>query len=158
MVTPETPLQALLIGSLVAAVWIDHSRHRIPNTLTGALLVGAICLQVLASGLQGLQTALFGAAIGFGIFLLPYLRKGMAAGDVKLMTAVGAALGPQLVVVAACASLVTGAGVGVALLSYRTVRDDPRADALLLMKFPYASAIAIGTVVALAAKEVTWTL
>jgi prepilin peptidase CpaA len=155
---PDALTYSLLLAFLVPAVLIDHQQHRIPNFLSGGLLLIGLLAHVVFSGLEGFTVALFGAAVGFGIFLIPYIRRGMAAGDVKLMAAVGAVLGPEATVVAACVAMISGAGVGILLLSYRSWRDDPRAEALLLMRFPYASAIAMGAAAAVLIKEFRWTL
>ncbi len=49
-----------------------------------------------------------GMALGIGIFILPYLVGGMGAGDVKLMGAVGAVLGPGGVFMAFLATALAG--------------------------------------------------
>lgn len=157
MIHNEPILLAILAMLLVVAVWMDHRNNRIPNWLTGTTLAAGITGQSLANGFGGAGTALAGVLAGFAIFLLPYLKKSMAAGDVKLMAAVGAFVGPQLVLVAAAASMVAGASVGLLLLSVQARRGEtPKASALLTTRFPYASAIAIGTAVALLLKEFPW--
>jgi prepilin peptidase CpaA len=152
-------IPVLALSFLVPAVWLDHRHHRIPNWLTGSLLVAAIVVQSIVQGVTGLGMALGGMLVGFGVFLVPYLKRGMAAGDVKLMAAVGACLGPTLALLAACASLIVGGGIAVLLLTYRYYRESTATvDALLLTRFPYASAIAIGTSAALIIKEIPWIL
>jgi len=114
-------------------------------------------MQTLAAGFAGFTAAAVGVLVGFGVFLLPYSRKSMAAGDVKLMAAAGAFLGAKLVLVAAMVSLIAGASIGLSLLAYRQYRKATvSVDTLLSMKFPYASAIAIGTAVALVTKDLQW--
>ncbi len=82
----------LAIGVLACvgagAVW-DLRWGRIPNRLTyTAIVVGLLARGVLAgwrSSVDGLAAGL----IGGGVFFLFFLVRGMGAGDVKLMTAVG---------------------------------------------------------------------
>jgi prepilin peptidase CpaA len=152
-------LNFTLLALLVPAVWIDQKHHRIPNWLTGSVLAVGICVQTVVYGLSGLGDALGGMLLGFVILLLPYLKGGMAAGDVKLMAAVGACLGPSQALLAACLSLVVGGGIAMLLVSYRYYRESTTTvDSLLTSRFPYASAIAIGTSAALIIKESPWIL
>ncbi len=73
---------------------IDLRQRRIPNVLSfGGMGVG-LCLGFVLGGLSGLSTSFLGLLTGSAIFLPFYLMRGMGAGDVKLMGAVGAFLGP----------------------------------------------------------------
>jgi prepilin peptidase CpaA len=54
---------------------------------------------------------LYGAAVGLACFMPFYLLRAMGAGDVKLLAAVGAFLGPQGVLYATLFSLLAG-GLG----------------------------------------------
>ena len=86
----------------------DVRAHRIPNLLNySALLLGLIS-STLVGGWQGLEQGVAGALIGGGVFFLFYLVKGMGAGDVKLMAAVGAWLGIKQTVVVMMASAIAG--------------------------------------------------
>ena len=150
---------ALLSGFLLVAVCTDHRNHRIPNWLTGNMLLAGIATQTLIAGFDGLVTALAGMAVGLAVFLVPYAQRSMAAGDVKLMAAVGTFVGAKIVLIASLISLIAGASIGLSLLAYRQFQKaDAGVDATLSMKFPYASAIAIGTAAALLSKEFQWTL
>lgn len=79
--------------ALIAA-GTDLWSRRIPNLLVLAGLFTGFFIAVLTAGLEGLTFALMGAAAGFSLLLLPYLLGGMGGGDVKLMMALGAILGP----------------------------------------------------------------
>ena len=162
----------LLVPLLVMTTYGDLCSHRIRNvwTLGGASL--AVVLHLFMGGLEGLQTTLFGLGTGLGLLLPFYLMKGMAAGDVKLMGAVGALIGPKLALIAVLATLMAGGVLGVA---YLTVRGDigrwlkrwnllltnlvvarglgttyipPATDEVAGQRFPYALAIAAGTLIA----------
>jgi prepilin peptidase CpaA len=92
---------AILAGAVLVAVIAgvtDLRSRRIPNWLTvPALLVGLIANTVLG-GWAGLKTALLGAALGL-VLLLPFvLLRSLGAGDWKLAGALGAFVGPGLLI------------------------------------------------------------
>lgn len=82
-----------LVAAATAATWFDVRERRIPNGLTvGALAVALIARSMV--GLPELGAGLLGASLCF-IFALPFfLAGGLGGGDVKLLTAFGAFLGP----------------------------------------------------------------
>jgi prepilin peptidase CpaA len=106
---------ALLIG--VAACATDIWTRRIPNALTLVAALAGLLFHVFTSGVDGALTAAGGWGVGL-IMLLPFFALGgMGGGDVKLMAALGAWLGPQETLwLAAYAGLAGGVlGVTVAL-------------------------------------------
>lgn len=153
---------------LLAAVFTDVSARKIPNRLVYPGLVVAIACQMgLPSG-EGWLEALQGMGLGLIMFLPLYLLRAMGAGDVKLMAMVGAFIGPQSLIGAALATLITGGVMAVmATLMKREfwrlvenlkvmflgsmaklasgqlpLPDQPAAS---VGKLPYAIAIAVGT-------------
>lgn len=79
--------------ALVACV-TDLRSQRIPNILTfGGAVAGVVFHSVIGSG-EGFFLSVSGWAVGVGVFLLPFALGGMGAGDVKLVAALGAWLGP----------------------------------------------------------------
>ena len=81
--------------TLIAAV-SDWRTRKLPNWLTVSAFVAALVFHVVTGGLAGLQLSLFGFAAGFGFLLVLWLVGGSGGGDVKLMGALGAWLGPML--------------------------------------------------------------
>ncbi len=77
-----------------AALW-DFRQNRIPNWLTLSAIPAGIAWNTWMSGFAGLQMALGGFAVGFGILFILFATGGGGGGDVKLMGAVGAWLGVQ---------------------------------------------------------------
>ena len=152
-----------LLVILAVAVREDLSSHRIPNGLTlGALALG-IALQAYGGGLHGFGLSVAGAAAGFASLLPFYLMKGMGAGDVKLMMAAGAFLGPVDAFVAVLLSLIAGAVLAVVIVVWRVANStgvpalsgngaggDSKLQSAFSRasteKFPYAAAIAAGVV------------
>jgi prepilin peptidase CpaA len=148
---------------LIAAVIEDFTRRRISNVLTVGAVLLALALHFVANGSEGLLSGLGGLAIGLGVFLPFFLLGGMGAGDVKAMAAAGAFLAPLPSLLAAGLSLIAGAMLGLAVLAWRNgLVETFRSWALYLIaagrglrpvlpsatgtqRFPYALAIALGT-------------
>jgi prepilin peptidase CpaA len=160
-----------LTAILSMAVWVDMREHRIPNLVSLGGVLAGLFMHTWFHGYEGLLAGLGGMALGLGILLPFYLLKGMGAGDVKLMAAVGAFLGPQHVLLAAGLTLLAGSLAGIAILVYGkgigkalqrywfTVRwlvtagawiyQRPAEDEAAAIRFPYALAIATGSLAAL---------
>ncbi len=83
----------LLVPVAAAGSYFDLRYRRIPNWLTAAGVVAG--LAVNAAGGR-LWPAVGGMLAGFVVLLVPYLFGGLGAGDVKLLTAFGAILGPSV--------------------------------------------------------------
>lgn len=109
---------AIVLWLLLALAGADLLWLRLPDILTGALLVCALGWTLLTGGDPGM--ALTGAALGAGSFLALRLgyaalrgREGLGLGDVKLMAGLGALTGPWdlplMVLVAALTALAAAA-------------------------------------------------
>jgi prepilin peptidase CpaA len=84
---------ALVIGAAACATDL-HSR-RIPNWLTFGAAATAFAVEFMANGQAGVQHAASGWAVGLFLFMPLFLLGGMGAGDVKLLAALGAWVGPE---------------------------------------------------------------
>ena len=107
----------VLFVGLVACAW-DLRTRRIPNWLTfGAAAAGFVALTT-TSGAAGFLNSLAGWVCGAALFFPWFALRGMGAGDVKLLAAFGAWLGPaetlQLALYAALAGGVLAFGVAIA--------------------------------------------
>lgn len=97
------------IAIVLTAAAIDLRSRRIPNWLTFGAWALALPVQMAIHGAAGGASAwVLGWLTGFGIFLPFYLLHGMAAGDVKLIAAVGAWLGAGMAAQIALATFVVG--------------------------------------------------
>jgi len=97
---------ATLSMAMVMAIDTDLRNRRIPNVLVLVVFVAALALNLsgpangragpldLFPGALGLASSLAGALVGLGIFLPLYVLRAMGAGDVKLLAAIGALVGP----------------------------------------------------------------
>jgi prepilin peptidase CpaA len=174
---PHSVYLDLCLAALVSlAAASDLATRRIPNYL---LLVGMGTAALLhlfsAFPVAALLWGLAGAATGLLVFLPLYCLRGMAAGDVKFMMAVGAFSAPRetltIAVVAVCVGGVLALGVAVARGRWRAMCANLavllRPLLLRLAKLPavaeplpgpsagsipYGVAIAAGTLLVMAAR------
>jgi prepilin peptidase CpaA len=84
---------ALLFASI--ACWTDVRTRRIPNVLTFGAAGAGLAFHAFFSG-SGPLTALAGWLTGVLFFSPLFLLRGMGAGDLKLLGALGAWLGPLM--------------------------------------------------------------
>lgn len=110
----------VILVVVVAAV-IDIRTRKIPNWLTLPSCLVGVCLNIFHEGWGGLQNSLSGLAVGFLLLIFVYLLGGMGAGDVKLLSAVGAFLGPRLVFYAFIWMALSGGLMAVALIVSKRV-------------------------------------
>ncbi|GAC1299215.1 MAG: hypothetical protein NVSMB23_30020 [Myxococcales bacterium] len=135
---------ATAVGAALAiSVVTDLRSRRILNLVTlPALLVVLLC-QVAAAGAPGLWSALLGLVVCAGPFFVLSLRGWIGMGDVKLLAAVGALLGPLGAAAAIFWVAIAGGVQAGAALAWARVRgvESPR-------HVPYACAIGAGTLLA----------
>lgn len=111
----EIGVWSLLIGaSITDILW-----GKIYNALVFPFLLAGLVFQFFESGTPALFTGLLAAASAFGLLFPLYFSKIMAAGDVKLLMAVGAWLSPKEIVSLAFISILVGAAVGLFLIVVR---------------------------------------
>jgi len=92
-------LKLVLIATVLAAAYYDLRVRRIPNwiNVSGAILGVGLNIYFAAlkgDGLRGAMLAAAGLLIALCIYVPLYALNGMGAGDVKLMAAIGAIVGP----------------------------------------------------------------
>jgi prepilin peptidase CpaA len=158
------PFLALSLG-LAAAVVTDVRTRRIPNWLTGAIAGAGFGLAFGGGGVTPLQATL-GLALGLALMLPGHVIGATGAGDVKLMAAVGAFLGPSLVFRAFLYSALAGGVLALAVAARRGLFADtvlgttrlvtahgPARDVIVSParrnRFAYGPAIAAGTLITL---------
>ncbi|HSW50408.1 MAG TPA: A24 family peptidase, partial [Bryobacteraceae bacterium] len=114
---PPIILQVVLAAVVVTAAVFDVRSRRIPNWLN---LFGVIAGLLLNSFLDvdkySWRSALMGLGLAFAVYFPLYLLRGMGAGDVKLMAAVGALVGPANWFAIFVLSNVLGAAAAIVLL------------------------------------------
>lgn len=103
-----------LVATIAAAT--DLAARRIPNLLTfGAAAVGLL-FHTVEGGLTGFGWAAAGWLVGAAVFFPFFALGGMGAGDVKLVAALGAWLGPLGAVQVAIAAALAGGLVAIVVM------------------------------------------
>ena len=112
MLMPEAPvLAAFTLGGL-ASLW-DIRTSRIPNALTFGSACVAFAFFLVSAGVRGFALSGAGWLFGLALFLPFFLLGGMGAGDVKLLAAFGAWLGPADVLWVAIYGCIAGGALAV---------------------------------------------
>ncbi len=132
---------ALALGA--AACFTDLRTREIPNWLTLSGILAGLLWAAVSGGWRGFGLALAGASVGLLSFLLLFVMGGMGGGDVKLMAAFGALVGPAALLKSILWIALLG-GVGAALLVYWRHWRRRRAQARQSDFIPYAPAITAG--------------
>ena len=108
---------AVLVVAIVAVVF-DVRTRRIPNLLTFSAAILAVLVAMISGGLSATVTAVFAWILGVALFFPFFALGGMGAGDVKLLAALAAWLGPIDAVYMAMFTAMAGGviGLGVTML------------------------------------------
>jgi len=128
---PGAVLGCIFTAYLVALTGIDIDRQLLPDLLTVPLLwIGLLASAWLGAGEPAppaaLGDAVIGAVAGYGflwlvfhLFKLITGKEGMGYGDFKLLAAIGAWLGWQMLPLVLLLAAFVGAAVGIALMAAR---------------------------------------
>ena len=163
-ITTDGIVLAIVAAGTGAAAVIDVRTRRVPNLLTMSMAAAGIALALAGIGRVGLAASLAGCVLGAVLMLPGHVLGGTGAGDVKLLAAAGAWLGPALTLQAFVATLIAGGVIALLVATRRgrlrrtlstTTRlavgsagtaeiEHPQAD----NRFAYAPAIAIGVTLA----------
>jgi prepilin peptidase CpaA len=167
MLLSPVELRAVMTGVVLIVLALaareDLLRQRIPNSLNAIALTLGVGTASMAGGWSGFADSIGGALVGCAALLPFYVLHGMGAGDVKLMAAAGAFLGPGGALFSAAAALVAGLILALLIVGWRLVEPRPfleaargRAEATVgrtaviaavrKERFPYAVAIGAGVV------------
>lgn len=137
----------VFIFALITLTMIDFDTQLLPDDITLPLLWIGLLFNI-NNGFTNLQSAVIGAMAGYLIlwsiywlFKLVTGKEGMGYGDFKLLAAIGAWFGWQLLPAVILLSSVLGAGIGIALIAFTAHgRDKP---------MPFGPFLAIGGIAAL---------
>jgi prepilin peptidase CpaA len=169
---------ALTLALTLSAGYTDLRERRIPNWLTVPSLIIGLAVHSWLGGGRGALTSLEGAGLALVILLPLVLMRGLGAGDWKLMGAVGAFLGPWMMLFVLVASFfVTGLVSIVRMATMGKVKSTLRNMIVLvrgfvafgmkpnpeisldtpgLIKLPFGATVAVGTLICFVATH--WVL
>jgi prepilin peptidase CpaA len=108
---------AVVVVAVVAASW-DITTRRIPNALTFGVALAAFLVHAYVGGWSGAGMAVAGWVAGVALFFPVFALGGMGAGDVKLLGAIGACLGPVAAVWVALYSGIAGGVLGLLVAGF----------------------------------------
>jgi prepilin peptidase CpaA len=104
----EWMMIAALTVLLATAMCTDIRSSRIPNWLTFSAMGFACVVHAWFGGVQGAAFSLSGLGAGLGLFIILYVSGSIGAGDVKLMAAVGAIIGPYGALISGVLAILVG--------------------------------------------------
>jgi prepilin peptidase CpaA len=163
MQTSDALVTAVVAVGMGAAAVIDLRTRRIPNLLTATLAAVGVGLAAAGFGRVGLGASILGCLLGLAFMMPGHIFGATGAGDVKLLAAAGALLGPKDTIYAFLYTAIAGGVLALVVAVARrrlshtlastsglvTGREQARADvesASSDNRFAYAPAIAIGVV------------
>lgn len=128
----------ILIWGLMIAAWTDVMYQKIPNEMLLVLLGMKVCLLIVRSDEIGPSVA--GFLIGGIVMLAAYLlsKKGMGAGDVKLMATVGSYVGADEILPVLFTSFFTAAIYSLFRMTRKQIK--------MKDKLPFAPFVLIGVI------------
>ena len=136
-----------LVLLLLAASACDLKTRRIPNGITAAGMLAGLIGHAYLSGLPGGLWALAGIAAALPLLLL-YAARAFGAGDVKLLMAVGALMGPGFLLWTLLGAVVAAGLLALVVVIRRgrfTLPTPAKAS-----RMPFAPAVATGAAFAFA--------
>ena len=154
----------VVAAGVLAATVIDLRTRRIPNELTAAMTGVGIAMAATGASDVSVAGSFLGFAVGLLLMMPGYGLGATGAGDVKLMAAVGAIVGPGLVVTAFLCTAIAGGLLAAAVAIHRrrlavTLTGTGRLigsggrqqiqTATASNKFAYGPAIAAGSLIAM---------
>ena len=111
-------LEIIAVGFALIALGWDVATRRIPNMLTFGAALLALLVHAFIGGWAGVGLAATGWVAGVALFFPFFARGGMGAGDVKLLGAVGAWLGPISALWVALYSGIAGGLMGLLVAAF----------------------------------------
>ncbi len=114
-----TALQLTLIAVVLTAGFYDWRFRRIPNWLSLSGLVLGLGLNFLFFSWHGFESVFLGVGTALLVYVPLYCLRGMGAGDVKIMAAVGAITGPRDWLIIFLVTALAGGLVSLAVVLYK---------------------------------------
>lgn len=146
-VDPLTIAALIFVWSLITLAVIDLNTQLLPDDITLPLLWLGLLINMV-NGFTDIHSALIGAMAGYLSLWLVYWsfklmtgKEGMGYGDFKLLAAIGAWLGWQMLPLVLLSSSVVGACVGIGLMVAAKLKNN--------MPIPFGPYLVGGAIIAL---------
>lgn len=159
-------INSILFIALAVSLLTDLKFRRILNIVTFPAILSGLMIHSMVQGWEGFLFSGLGFMTGMATLLIPFLLGGMGAGDVKLMGAVGALMGPVFTLQAFVVVALIGGLISLLLIvkqngllySLRTLYIFPallsetkgtvfqKPDKHTSIAFPYGVPIVLGTI------------
>jgi prepilin peptidase CpaA len=163
MQNSDALVTAIVAVGMGAAAVIDLRTRRIPNILTATMAAVGIGLAAAGVGRVGLGASLLGCLLGLAFMMPGHIFGRTGGGDVKLLAAAGALLGPTDTIYAFLYTAIAGGVLALVVAVARRRLSQTLASTSALVsgsaqarvevestasdnRFAYAPAIAIGVV------------
>jgi leader peptidase (prepilin peptidase)/N-methyltransferase len=137
-------------AALLASVFIDLDHRIIPDEISFGVLGYSLLLSYFVPSL-GISQSVLGAVLGFGIFYgiaWFYFRRtgrsGMGGGDIKLLAAIGAFLGPIGVLTTIMVSSILGSVIGILWGLYEGRKKSSEDGTLMKTSIPFGPFLVLG--------------
>ena len=113
-----TFVQVAALSVAAVACMCDLRSRRIPNVLTLGAAAAAFIYHLSTGGPAALGQSALAWLIGVLVFIVPFALRGLGGGDVKLVAALGAWIGPEAAVWLAVYTALAGGvmAIGISLL------------------------------------------
>lgn len=85
----DVAIQVVFFLVVIVCAITELRENRVYNVVTYPAILLGLGLNYLDASVPGAKLSLFGGLVGFGVYLLFYMMKGIGAGDVKLAAAFG---------------------------------------------------------------------
>ena len=163
MQSSDALVTAVVAVGMGAAAVIDLRTRRIPNILTATLAAVGLGLAAAGFGRVGLGASMLGCLLGLAFMMPGHIFGRTGAGDVKLLAAAGALLGPTDTIYAFLYTAIAGGALALVVAVARRRLSQTLVSTTALVsgseqarteiestssdnRFAYAPAIAIGVV------------
>lgn len=132
---PECFLLFDAVAISISAAVMDVQQHRIPNWLTYPAMLAGVLLRSYLWGTKGALTALGGCLLSAAIVFVFYAVRAIGAGDLKLLAAIGAFVGPSHAITTLLATALAGGVLAIIYVLYRGRLRTTMANVGEVMKF-----------------------
>jgi prepilin peptidase CpaA len=123
---------ALAVAAIACVT--DVRTHRIPNVLTFGAAAAAVVFHAFAQNGHGMVSAIEGWFVGAALMFLPFALRGLGAGDVKLVAALGAWLGPLNALWLAVYAMIAGGVLALVVAAFHGYLRKALANIWLLLQ------------------------